>query len=102
MDRSNINHSAPLNSRINNFFYSLDIGQLEFYKLNYIIDDIDNVYQLGPAHFIMITTEFYYYNDKYGWDQIGYQFEWLQQDLAKANENRKMRPWIIVGGHRKV
>ena len=58
-------------------------------------------FNLGPAHFISYSTEFYYYTG-YGWDQIKTQYEWLEKDLIEANkpENRAARPWIITFGHR--
>ncbi|XP_015910291.2 acid phosphatase type 7-like [Parasteatoda tepidariorum] len=67
---------------INNNFYSFD---------------------LGPAHIIAFSTEFYFYV-KYGWIQIARQYEWLENDLKKANlpENRAKRPWIITMGHRPM
>jgi hypothetical protein len=35
-------------------------------------------------------------------DDFGDQLSWLEADLAKANQNRHKRPWIIVGGHRPI
>lgn len=37
-------------------------------------------FDLGHAHFIAFSTEFYYFTN-YGWDQIKTQYEWLIQDL---------------------
>ncbi len=37
-----------------------------------------------------------------GADDFGDQLSWLEADLAKANQNRHKRPWIIVGGHRPI
>lgn len=71
-------HAALLSSRINNHFHSMDIG---------------------PAHIILFSTEYYFYL-LYGWKQIVRQYDWLEADLKKANENRAQRPWIIVMGHR--
>lgn len=79
-DREHPNHKAPLTKRLNNHFYSLDIG---------------------PAHIVLFSTEYYYYTE-YGWEQIERQYRWLDADLAKANKNRKQRPWIIVMGHRPL
>ncbi|OTF81945.1 hypothetical protein BLA29_009950 [Euroglyphus maynei] len=56
---------------------------------------------IGPIHIIMFSTEYYYYTE-YGWNQIPTQFEWLEQDLIRANQNRAERPWIIVMGHRPL
>lgn len=54
---------------------------------------------IGPAHIIMFSTEFYYYT-QYGWEQIARQYQWLEEDLKRANANRGVRKWIIVMGHR--
>ncbi|CAG2172475.1 unnamed protein product, partial [Oppiella nova] len=62
-------------------------------------------YNIGPAHFISFSTEFYYY-EKYkietGPEQLKYQYDWLENDLKEANkpENREKRPWIVTMGHR--
>ena len=60
-------------------------------------------FNLGPAHFISISTEFYYFIN-YGFKQIAIQYEWLIRDLEEANahENRTIRPWIIIMGHRPM
>lgn len=72
--------TAALTGRLNNFFYSVDIG---------------------PAHIIMFSSEVYFYTE-YGYDQIAVQYEWLEADLKKAAANRAQRPWIIAMGHRSV
>lgn len=79
-DRFQPNRAGPLTPRINNHFSSMNIG---------------------PAHIIMFSTEFYYYT-KYGWSQIENQFRFLEQDLIQANSERSQRPWIIVMGHRPM
>ncbi|KAF6211415.1 hypothetical protein GE061_011927 [Apolygus lucorum] len=60
-------------------------------------------FNLGPAHFISIDTEFYFYLE-YGAMQILHMYEWLENDLKEANlpENRSVRPWIITYGHRPM
>ncbi|XP_022649381.1 acid phosphatase type 7-like [Varroa destructor] len=70
------------NGQINNHYYSF----------NY-----------GPAHIISYSTEFYFFI-WYGWHQIKYQYQWLEQDLIEATkpENRAKHPWIIVMGHRPM
>lgn len=58
-------------------------------------------FDLGDAHFIAISTEFYFYTN-YGWQQISNQWQWLMKDLKNAAENRDKRPWIITMGHRPM
>lgn len=67
---------------MNNHFYSFDIG---------------------PAHIIAFSTEFYFYL-QYGWKQVINQYKWLENDLKEANkpENRAKRPWVITMGHRPM
>uniref|UniRef100_A0A1I7S6A4 Purple acid phosphatase n=1 Tax=Bursaphelenchus xylophilus TaxID=6326 RepID=A0A1I7S6A4_BURXY len=60
-------------------------------------------YDLGKAHIISFSTEFYY--DFYSGIVKGLvqqQYEWLENDLQKANANRKNVPWIITLGHRPM
>ena len=77
-DRYNPKPDAPLTSRLSNHYHSFDIG---------------------PAHILMFSTEFYYYTG-FGWDQIPRQFEFLEEDLKRAKANRAERPWIIAMAHR--
>lgn len=46
-------------------------------------------FDLGPVHFVSISTEVYYYLN-YGIKLISAQYDWLKEDLEKANlpENR--------------
>merc|ERR1712226_1314823 len=58
---------------------------------------------VAPIHFIMFSSEFYFY-DKYGTGQLQAQYNWLVEDLSKANlpENREAPPWIIAMAHRPM
>ncbi|VDN55988.1 unnamed protein product [Dracunculus medinensis] len=58
-------------------------------------------FDLGSAHFIAFSTEFYYFTD-YGLEQIVNQWNWLNADLKRATKNRNERPWIITMGHRPM
>ncbi|XP_023012956.2 acid phosphatase type 7 [Leptinotarsa decemlineata] len=58
---------------------------------------------IGPLHIISISTEVYYFLN-YGIKPLVFQYQWLEDDLIKANlpENREKQPWIIVMGHRPM
>ncbi|CAN8003976.1 unnamed protein product [Ixodes pacificus] len=60
-------------------------------------------FDLGPAHIISFSTEFYFFVE-YGYAQIANQYHWLEEDLKEATkpENRAKRPWIITMGHRPM
>lgn len=60
-------------------------------------------YNIGPIHLIAFTTEFLYYT-QFGTHQIDNQLRFLKADLKEANkpENRALRPWIVVTGHRPM
>ena len=53
-------------------------------------------FDMGPAHFVMFNTEAYFYYSNI--TQVT-QLNWLKADLAKANENRSLRPWLILLSH---
>eukprot|EP00753_Platysulcus_tardus_P015032 PLAT4729.1.p1 GENE.PLAT4729.1~~PLAT4729.1.p1 ORF type:complete len:552 (-),score=232.32 PLAT4729.1:90-1745(-) len=63
----------------------------------------------GRVHFVMINTETDYPEPHVGPEQhhtprFGDQWAWLRADLAAANtaEARRLRPWVIVCGHRPM
>ncbi|EYB84919.1 hypothetical protein Y032_0307g2022 [Ancylostoma ceylanicum] len=58
-------------------------------------------FDLGSAHFIFFSTEFYF-STEYGWKQIQNQWNWLMNDLTEANANRESVPWIFTFGHRPM
>lgn len=60
-------------------------------------------FNIGPVHFISLSTEVYYFMN-YGIKTLVKQYQWLQKDLIEATkpENRQLRPWIVVFGHRPM
>lgn len=46
-------------------------------------------FNAGNIHFIAIETEAYYFMN-YGIKQLVKQYEWLEKDLQKANEERSV------------
>ena len=67
-------------------------------------------FNVGPVHFISISSEFYFWYLSEGEfpshdiDNIKIQYDWLKRDLIEATrpENRRKRPWIIVAAHRAM
>ena len=43
---------------------------------------------IGPAHIIAVTTEFFYYT-YYGWRQIADQYKWLVKGKKKKKKKKK-------------
>lgn len=78
-----VNSGGTDRGKMNNFYYSFDVG---------------------PIHFVAFSTEFYYFLGYSGLSPLQAQYEWLQKDLAFASsfEQRKIRPWIVVFGHRPM
>jgi len=59
------------------------------------------------AHFVSIDTETSYKHSPEGEfpfndGPFGDQLTWLEADLARANSNRHLQPWLIVMGHRPL
>jgi len=61
-------------------------------------------FQYSNIQFIMINTETDYPNAPEGTNLFGDQLSWLEEQLIQANspQNRSLRPWLIVGGHRPI
>lgn len=60
-------------------------------------------FNVGPMHIILFTSEFYFF-DRFGTEQLQSQYNWLVEDLAKANteEARNAQPWIVALAHRPM
>ncbi|CAI5452743.1 unnamed protein product [Caenorhabditis angaria] len=71
--------TMPQNGGKDNQFYSIDIG---------------------PVHWTGLSTEYYGFVEDYGNASIFTQFNWLKNDLEKANSNRGNVPWITLFQHR--
>lgn len=69
----------------------------------YMPGDTENMWyswNMGPVHFVAYSTEVYFTDSiKY---TVEKQYQWLQQDLQQANQNRDAQPWIIAYGHRPM
>lgn len=57
-------------------------------------------FDVGPVHFVGVSTEYIFYWDKYGARWAAEQQRWLEEDLRRANGNRAKVPWIIAYQHR--
>lgn len=73
-----------------------------FYMPNQESQNYYYSFDMGPIHFVAFSTEVYYEPKQLNVESIVAQFNWLKEDLRKANQNRKDRPWIIVYGHRPM
>jgi len=59
-------------------------------------------FNVGPVHFVSISTEVYFYDDIV--ERVKSQYDWLVEDLKAATqpETRALRPWIVMFGHRPM
>ncbi|KIH45642.1 hypothetical protein ANCDUO_24317, partial [Ancylostoma duodenale] len=70
-------------------------------------------FDIGPVHWVGLSTEYYGYYQSLGKGPVFTQYNWLMQDLAvrtfavislffvvHANSNRHHTPWIISYLHR--
>jgi len=62
------------------------------------IDDFYFSYDYSGIHFVSMCTEDYAYTYRPG----SRQYNWLEQDLDRANKNRANTPWIFIFGHRPM
>lgn len=56
-------------------------------------------FNLGRAHFVMYNSEAIFYSSK---DELNRMKQWMEEDLAKANENRSEVPWLFVFAHKPL
>ncbi|CAI2353740.1 unnamed protein product [Caenorhabditis sp. 36 PRJEB53466] len=55
---------------------------------------------IGPVHWVGLSTEYYGFEEQYGNASIFTQYNWLSKDLAAASQNRAAVPWIALYQHR--
>uniref|UniRef100_A0AC34FX18 Purple acid phosphatase n=1 Tax=Panagrolaimus sp. ES5 TaxID=591445 RepID=A0AC34FX18_9BILA len=73
------------------------------YQNRFKMPGLDNQFysfDLGAVHFVGVSTEYYGFFYEYGQQPVFNQYNWLSNDLQKANQNRANIPWIISYQHR--
>jgi len=71
-------------------------------RFNMPFDQKNNMffsYDIGPVHFVSVSTEFYYFLN-YGYMQVKNQYDWLEADLSGVD--RSVTPWVVLYGHRPM
>ncbi|KAL4227019.1 hypothetical protein ACF0H5_014995 [Mactra antiquata] len=61
-------------------------------------DNLWYSFDIGPIHFIMYSTEVFFYDEI----NIDNMVQWLRNDLEEANQQRSAKPWIIAMGHKPM
>ena len=54
---------------------------------------------LGLLHLVALDLNLYFAEDDCGDPCVKAQLEWVKEDLAQANKNRKQVPWVIAMSH---
>ncbi|CAG9328406.1 unnamed protein product [Blepharisma stoltei] len=85
-NHESFNNYSHYKSRFNMPHNGDNQGTGYFYSLN-----------LGPVHFVLINSNSYFHSSYQTEAEV--QTQWLSNDLALANQNREIRPWIVVLMH---
>mmetsp|Transcript_1188 Transcript_1188/g.2355 ORF Transcript_1188/g.2355 Transcript_1188/m.2355 type:complete len:575 (-) Transcript_1188:542-2266(-) len=101
--RNSLRNFTAYNARFHMPYAESDSSNNMWYSFNY-----------GLAHFVGLNTETDFpgaaeetrgdsgFIPAGGFGRKGEFLEWLEADLAKADAERHLRPWVIVGGHRPL
>ncbi|XP_015904511.1 acid phosphatase type 7 [Parasteatoda tepidariorum] len=67
-------------------------------------DNLWYSFKAGPIHFIIISTEVYFFLLYGGLDAVKSHYKWLDDTLTQANlpHNRAKWPWVVTLGHRPM
>ncbi|GIY82640.1 acid phosphatase type 7 [Caerostris darwini] len=95
--------------------YMVSVGNHEAFNWNYTNYKVrfdmpgteDNLwysFKVGPIHFVVISTEVYFFLLYGGLEAIYSHYRWLDDTLRQANlpQNRAKWPWLITLGHRPM
>ncbi|GFT41917.1 acid phosphatase type 7 [Trichonephila clavipes] len=107
-----MNSIEPVAARIP---YMVSVGNHEAFNWNYTNYKVrfdmpgtdDNLwysFKVGPIHFVVISTEVYFFLLYGGLEAIYSHYKWLDDTLRQANlpQNRAKWPWVITLGHRPM
>lgn len=82
------NNYTHYKARFNMPYNEANNGTSYFYSFN-----------LGAVHFVVYNSNAYFHSTPISICEADTQNNWLIQDLAEANANRDVRPWIIALAH---
>ena len=57
-------------------------------------------FDLGPVHYVMFSSEVYFYTTRHGWGLAWEQHRWLRKHLAAVDRTRT--PWLVTMAHRPM
>ena len=57
-------------------------------------------FDLGPVHFVMFSSEVFFYGTRHGWGLVPAQHRWMRRHLADVD--RAKTPWLVTMAHRPM
>ncbi|XP_054710387.1 acid phosphatase type 7-like [Uloborus diversus] len=95
--------------------YMVSVGNHEAFNWNYTNyrmrfdmpgtdDNLWYSFKVGPIHFVVMSTEVYFFLLYGGLEAVYSHYKWLDDTLRQANlpQNRAKWPWVITLGHRPM
>ncbi|PIO68899.1 hypothetical protein TELCIR_09296, partial [Teladorsagia circumcincta] len=100
-EHGNSTESIIRNGLAGKFDFIVHVGQsAKSHPKSLCIHYASEGFDLGPVHWVALSTEYYGFYDTVGKGSLLNQLNWLQKDLELANLNRGRIPWIVTYLHR--